>query len=110
MFSKDKDKRPKAASPPLVTWKFIQTRMSWGLVILLGGGFALAEASKASGLNTMIANHLKQYMHLNKIYIMIIAGSMGAFLTQFAANVAVANVILPVLAETAVVSSQEFSI
>ena len=30
---------------PLITWKSAESRLPWGIFILLGGGFALAEAS-----------------------------------------------------------------
>ncbi|KAJ8982247.1 hypothetical protein NQ317_013549 [Molorchus minor] len=59
IFSNDESKRPKVASQALVTWKVIQQKMPWGLIFLLGGGFALAEASKVSGMNHMIAEHLR---------------------------------------------------
>ena len=29
--------------PPLLDWKAVHTKMSWGVLILLGGGFALAD-------------------------------------------------------------------
>lgn len=48
IFNKDESKRPTVASPPLVTWKVVQTKLPWGLIFLLGGGFALAEGSKVS--------------------------------------------------------------
>ena len=32
----------------LLTWKIVQQKMPWGLVILLGGGFAPAKGSEVS--------------------------------------------------------------
>lgn len=103
MFSKDESKRPKVASAALLPWKVVQQKMPWGLIFLLGGGFAMAEASKESGMSHMIAEHLHSFTALNRIYILIGTGLTAAVLTQFASNVAVANVILPVLAEVSVV-------
>uniref|UniRef100_V5GVC6 Protein I'm not dead yet n=1 Tax=Anoplophora glabripennis TaxID=217634 RepID=V5GVC6_ANOGL len=104
IFSKDESKRPKIASKPLVTWKIIQQKMPWGLIFLLGGGFALAEASKVSGMSHMIAEHLRGFASLPKVYVMMISGLMATILTQFSSNVAVANVVLPVLAEMSLVA------
>ncbi|CAG9815026.1 unnamed protein product [Phaedon cochleariae] len=103
-FSKDESKRPKTASTALVSWKIIQQKMPWGLIFLLGGGFAMAEGSKVSGMSHMIAEHLRGFATLNKYYVMMISGGMAAVLTQFSSNVACANVILPVLAEMSVVA------
>ncbi|VEN39018.1 unnamed protein product [Callosobruchus maculatus] len=106
MFSSDENKRPKQSAPSLVTWKLVQQRMPWGLIFLLGGGFAMAEASKKSGMSTLIAEHLRGFADLDIVYVMMISGMMGAFLTQFASNVAVATVILPVLAEVSIVAEK----
>ncbi|CAG9857679.1 unnamed protein product [Phyllotreta striolata] len=102
IFSKNDRIRPKAPSPALISWKIVQQKMPWGLLFLLGGGFAMAEGSKASGMSHMIAQHLRGFTQLNKYYVMLISGSMGAVLTQFSSNVACANVLLPVLAEMSV--------
>lgn len=102
MFSKDASKRPKAASPPLITWKAVQQKMPWGLIFLLGGGFALAEGSKASGMSEMIAEALSDLEKLPRFWVMLIACLCASFITDFSSNVAVANVILPVLAEMSI--------
>lgn len=35
-------------TPPLLTWKVAQKKLPWGIVLLLGGGFALAKGSDVS--------------------------------------------------------------
>ncbi|XP_050502639.1 protein I'm not dead yet isoform X2 [Diabrotica virgifera virgifera] len=102
IFSGNDQKRPKVPSTALISWKIVQQKMPWGLLFLLGGGFAMAEGSKASGMSHMIAQHLRGFTSLNKYYVMLISGCMGAMLTQFSSNVACANVLLPVLAEMSV--------
>ena len=32
-------------APSLITWRLIETKMCWGVIFLLGGGFALAKVS-----------------------------------------------------------------
>ena len=31
---------------PMLTWPLVQSRLAWGVIILLGGGFALAEVNQ----------------------------------------------------------------
>ena len=33
---------------PLLSWSKVEKKVSWGVIILLGGGFAIAKASQAS--------------------------------------------------------------
>ncbi|KAI4454382.1 solute carrier family 13 member [Holotrichia oblita] len=101
-FSKDESKRPTVASPPLITWKVAQQKLPWGLIFLLGGGFALAEGSSNSGMSKLIAVHLGGLAKLPKFSVMLLASVFASFLTEFSSNVAVANVILPVLAEISI--------
>lgn len=36
------------STPRLLTWKVAQKKLPWGIVLLLGGGFALAKGSEVS--------------------------------------------------------------
>lgn len=36
----------KGPAPPLLTWQVTQKKMPWNIVLLLGGGFALAKGSE----------------------------------------------------------------
>ncbi|XP_030754855.1 protein I'm not dead yet isoform X2 [Sitophilus oryzae] len=104
IFNRDESKRPKVASPALITWTVVHQKLPWGLIFLLGGGFALAEASKASGMSQLIADHLHGVAMLPRFWVMAISCMFATFLTQFSSNVAVANVVLPVLAEMSLVA------
>lgn len=96
-FSKDETKRPKAASEALLTWKVVQAKMHWGLMFLLGGGFALAEGSKASGMSDLIGKKLSALASLPQLAVMFLIIMVVCVITQiFSSNVAVANIVLPV--------------
>lgn len=49
---------PQAAGPTprLLTWKVVQKKLPWGIVLLLGGGFALAKGSEVSDVTMMLGN------------------------------------------------------
>ena len=40
------DTRPYGRVPALLDWKFVHENMAWSVILLLGGGFALADAVK----------------------------------------------------------------
>ncbi|XP_047097909.1 protein I'm not dead yet-like isoform X1 [Schistocerca piceifrons] len=98
-FNADKPCKP---SPSLITWKVVEKKMHWGIILLLGGGFAMAEATNASGLNDLIGDTLSVLNVLPDLAILIIVCIATTFLTQFASNAAICNIVLPVLAKMAV--------
>ena len=36
----------KAGTKPLLSWKIFSSKMPWGIVFLLGGGYSMAKASQ----------------------------------------------------------------
>ena len=79
------------------------THLKWSVMLLLGAGFALAEGVQVSGLDVFIASHLSApatSMPLFSFLIILVLGT--ASFTEFASNTATANILLPVLAVTAV--------
>lgn len=98
-FSKDPSKRPYKPSPGLISWKIINQKMHWGLIFVLGGGFAIAAGSQSSGLSTMLGQKLIGLKPMNPLFILFIVCVFAETATELTSNVAVANIILPVLAE-----------
>ncbi|XP_073837551.1 tricarboxylate transporter protein I'm not dead yet [Musca autumnalis] len=92
---------PTATTPSLITWKFIQSRVPWGLIFLLGGGFALAEGSKRSDMAKLIGQALVGLKSLPHAVLLLVIILVAVFLTAFSSNVAIANIMVPVLAEMA---------
>ncbi|XP_055629061.1 protein I'm not dead yet-like [Toxorhynchites rutilus septentrionalis] len=93
---------PKVATTGLITWQFINDKMPWKLMFLLGGGFALAEGGRVTGMAHMIGQSLSVLNELPVLVILFIALVAAHGLTEFASNVAICNIILPVLAEMSV--------
>nr|XP_045621719.1 solute carrier family 13 member 5-like [Procambarus clarkii] len=85
-----------------LTWKVVQEKIPWGVVLLLGGGFAMAEGAKVSGLSQWMGESLKGLNGLHSVYIVMIVTFSTAMLTEVASNTATASILLPVLNELAV--------
>jgi sodium-dependent dicarboxylate transporter 2/3/5 len=45
------EEEPITTSPALINWNLIEKKMPWGVILLFGGGFALAAGSDSSGVN-----------------------------------------------------------
>lgn len=96
------DEMPTKPSSGVVTWGVLKEKIPWGLLFLLGGGFALAEGSKASQMSKLIGDSLASLEFLPPYAILFLIVLATEFLTEFTSNVAIANIILPVLAEMAI--------
>ncbi|XP_055854338.1 protein I'm not dead yet-like [Episyrphus balteatus] len=97
-----KGQLPNKPIPGLITWKFIQTKVPWGLVFLLGGGFALAKGSKVSGMAELLGNGLSVLKALPSVVLLFVVIVVAVIMTAFSSNVAIANIIIPVLQEMSV--------
>jgi len=42
------DPNPPGPAPSLLDWKTVHRDMQWGVILLLGGGFAIADACKVN--------------------------------------------------------------
>ncbi|XP_056613571.1 Na(+)/citrate cotransporter [Triplophysa dalaica] len=85
-------------SSALLTWKVAQKKLPWNIVLLLGGGFALAKGSEESGLSRWIGNQLTPLHSIPPWAIVIILCLLIAIFTECTSNVATATLFLPVLA------------
>ncbi|XP_053672180.1 protein I'm not dead yet-like [Anopheles nili] len=101
-FRKGPGQLPKRPSPGLITWRFINQKTPWSLLFLLGGGFALAEGGRVSGMSALLGQSLAGLKALPPLLLLFVLCLVGEFLTEFTTNVAICNVVLPVLAEVAI--------
>lgn len=85
-------------TPRLLSWKVAQKKLPWGIVLLLGGGFALAKGSEESGLSTWMGDQMTPLQHIPSWAIAIILCLLIATFTECTSNVATATLFLPVLA------------
>lgn len=87
------------SSPMLLDWKTTQDRVSWSVILLLGGGFAMASGCEKSGLSYLIGDSLHVMSELPHSLITVIVCLFSMFLTEFMTNTAAVTILLPVIKE-----------
>jgi solute carrier family 13 (sodium-dependent dicarboxylate transporter), member 2/3/5 len=86
----------------LLTWSDAQSGIPWGILLLFGGGFSLAEAMRSSGV-TLYLGGLIQGMHAVPTIVVVLAVCLLlTFLTELTSNTATATILVPVMAAAAV--------
>lgn len=83
---------------PCLTWEVVHKRVPWGIVILLGGGMALAEGAKKSGLSMYFGSLLANLKEIPKEALQLVVCLLAGGMTELASNTATASVLLPILA------------
>ena len=75
--------------------------ISWGLLVLLGGGFAMAEGIARSGLSATIATTLTGWHFPAPVLGFVVICLLTTALSEVASNTATASILLPLLAASA---------
>uniref|UniRef100_A0A8C3QHW8 Solute carrier family 13 member 4 n=1 Tax=Cyanoderma ruficeps TaxID=181631 RepID=A0A8C3QHW8_9PASS len=82
---------------PIITWKDFQKTMPWEIVVLVGGGYALAAGCKTSGLSTWIGRQMLSLSSLPYWAITLLACILVSIVTEFVSNPATITIFLPIL-------------
>lgn len=73
-------------------------KIPWNIVLLFGGGFALASGFKESGLSLWFGEQLSVLDSWHPLFIIITISLTMTFLTELTSNTATTEMLLPVLA------------
>ncbi|XP_075052902.1 solute carrier family 13 member 2 [Mixophyes fleayi] len=99
---KQSGQKEKAFVPPaLLDWKTVNQKMPWNIVILLGGGFALAKGSEESGFSLWLGQKLTPLENIPPAAIALVLCLLVATFTECTSNVATTTLFLPILASMA---------
>ena len=85
----------------IMDWKTAED-IPWEIILLFGGGFALASGFKESGLSTWFGEQLSWIGALHPILIILIIATVVTFLTEVTSNTATVEAFLPILAGLAI--------
>jgi sodium-dependent dicarboxylate transporter 2/3/5 len=87
----------------IMDWKTAQ-RLPWNIVLLFGGGFALALGFQSSGLAVWFGEQLLWTKGIHPYLILLAVVTLMSFLTELTSNVASTQMLLPVFASLAISS------
>jgi sodium-dependent dicarboxylate transporter 2/3/5 len=82
-------------------WERVE-RLPWGVLILFGGGLALAQAIQQTGLAAWLGTRMHGLAALPPLLIAAAVVATVIFLSELASNTSVAAVFLPIVASLAV--------
>lgn len=84
----------------ILNWKDAK-EIPWGILLLFGGGLAIANGFKDSGLATWIGEQLTVLQSINFILLIAIVVTLVLFLTEITSNTATATMMFPIMASLA---------
>ena len=76
--------------------------LPWNIVLLFGGGFALASGFKESGLASWLGMQLQGFGVFHPLVIVIVICLFVTFLTELTSNTATAEMLLPIIGGLAI--------
>jgi sodium-dependent dicarboxylate transporter 2/3/5 len=86
----------------LMTWNDA-VALPWGILLLFGGGMALALGFETSGLAAWIGNHMTLLEGASILLLVLILVTAVNFLTEITSNMATTAMLLPILVSLATV-------
>ncbi|UCC81165.1 MAG: SLC13/DASS family transporter [Candidatus Zixiibacteriota bacterium] len=90
----------KHAGKFLMDWPTAR-KLPWGILLLFGGGFAIAGGFTISGLDKLIGLALKPYLVFHPLIIVFMICLLLTFLTELTSNTATTAALLPIMKGTA---------
>jgi len=90
----------------LLVWKDTQ-KLPWGLLLLFGGGIAIAKAFGSSGLSQVIGSQLSTISSLPMVLMIATVCLLVTFLTEITSNTATTTLLMPILAATAIATETD---
>jgi sodium-dependent dicarboxylate transporter 2/3/5 len=92
---------PSDENEPLLKWQDT-VRIPWGILVLFGGGIALALALEKSNVLQYLAANAEFLDHWSLVFILLIVIVVSLFATELMSNLALVSVLVPLVAVLAI--------
>lgn len=81
----------------LMPWRSLQKQADWGVLLLFGGGLALSQILKDTGVGAYFADTLVQWFNQSpELLVLLAVAVFVAFLTEMTSNTASAAILVPI--------------
>ncbi|MFQ5510266.1 MAG: SLC13 family permease [Candidatus Krumholzibacteriia bacterium] len=94
---------PARGRPEFIMDRGMVAKLPWDIVVLLGGGFALAKGFQESGLSAYLGGQLAALQGLPTVLMVLAVCGLITFLTELTSNTATTQVVLPIIASLSTV-------
>lgn len=98
---------PGEKNKPLLVWKDTR-KIAWGILLLFGGGMALAKSLEINGVIDALSSSFSAYEGASLLIILLVLVSLAIFGTELMSNLALVSVLVPVVASFAL--STDYSV
>ncbi|MEN9742770.1 MAG: hypothetical protein RLZZ65_575 [Bacteroidota bacterium] len=72
-------------------------KLPWGILLLFGGGLALAEILEKNGILKSLAQHFDFANHLSWVMLIILLSTLAIFISEVLSNLAMVTVFIPIV-------------
>lgn len=94
---------PTSHKKPILAWKDTE-KLPWGILLLFGGGLAMAAMFEKNGVITAITESFERFNNYPFIVLLLIVVTVAIFATEVMSNLALVTVLVPVMAQFAMQS------
>ena len=95
---------PAKKKEALLDWN-TAVKIPWGVVLLFGGGIAIASGFERTGLASWISAHLTALDGVSMLVFVLVVVTLVVFLTEITSNTATATLFIPVMGSAAIAMS-----
>ncbi|XP_013418475.1 solute carrier family 13 member 5 [Lingula anatina] len=100
--SDDDEDKDEDSPETLMDWNYAQRKVAWNILILIGGGVALAAACEASGLSDWVGAKLFTLSDLAPWQLIMVLCAVSTVMTEFVTNTATTTLFMPIVGGVAV--------
>lgn len=93
-------------SPRLLSWS-AASQIHWGILLMFGGGLALAAGFEGTGLSAAIGRQLTIFSDAPPWLVILVVCLLITFLTEITSSTATATLMLPILGELAIATGMK---